>query len=489
MKFLIKILYSRGDRIRLIANLAKIYYIQFMIRNKLFLNAIEIPLDFILLVISGIIAYYLRFAEFVVQYRPVIFELPFFLFFKILIGVSFVAILIFMISGLYSSEKRTVYQKFAKVFSACSTFILILIIAFFFNQRLFSSRFIVIIYWVIGVFLLLIERIILDITRRILAKKGIIKIKIILVGNNETSEELKTEFKNDKTYGYEVVNQFLINENSINEIKNYISDNKIDEMILVDPYAEKEFVSQLINLCNVKHITYKYTASLLETKIINFEVNDVAGIPIVEIKRTRLEGWGRIWKRFFDFILSIMGLIVFIPIYIIVGTIIKIDSHGPVLVKLNRIGAKNREFKMYKFRSMIDNAEKMKDELIKFNERNDGPLFKMKHDPRITHVGKFLRRTSIDEIPQILNVIKGQMSLVGPRAHEPREVSQYKDEQMQLLVIKPGITGMAQVSGRSNLKFEDEVRLDVYYIENWSLMLDLRILLKTFKVLFKKEAV
>lgn len=460
-----------------------------MIRNKLILNAIEIPLDFLLLVLSGIIAYYLRFAEFVIQYRPVIFELPFFLFLKILFGVSFVAILIFMISGLYSFEKRTVYQKFSKVFSACSTFILILIIAFFFNQRLFSSRFIVIIYWVIGVMLLLAERIVLDITRRILAKKGLIKIKIILVGNNETAEELKIEFKNDKTYGYEVVNQFFINENTISEIKKYILDNKIDEMILVDPYAEKEFVSQLINLCNVKHIIYKYTASLFETRTINFEVNDVAGIPIVEIKRTRLEGWGRIWKRVFDFLLSIFCLIIFIPIYIIIGIIIKVDSRGPVLVKLNRIGVKNKEFKMFKFRSMVLGAEKLKDELIKFNERNDGPLFKMKNDPRITSVGKFLRRTSIDEIPQILNVLVGQMSLVGPRAHEPREVAQYKDEQMQLLVIKPGMTGMAQVSGRSNLKFEDEARLDVYYIENWSFMLDFRILLKTIKVLFKKEAV
>ncbi|HNZ86384.1 MAG TPA: sugar transferase [bacterium] len=460
-----------------------------MVKNKLFLNVIEIPLDFILLIVSGIIAYYLRFAEFVTKYRPVIFELPFFLFLQILVGTSFVAIIVFMISGLYSFEKRTVYQKFTKVFSACSTFILILVIAFFFEQRLFSSRFIVVIYWIIGMILLLVERIALDITRRILAKKGIIKTKIILVGNNENTEILKAKFETDKTYGYEVVKQFSINENTIYEIENYISNNEIDEIILTDPYAEKDFVSSIINLCNVKHIVYKYTASLLETRVINFEVDDVAGIPIVEIKRTRLQGWGRIWKRVFDLSLAIIGLIFFIPIYIIIGIIIKLDSRGPILVKLTRIGVRNKEFKMYKFRSMVVNAEKMKDELIKFNERNDGPLFKMKNDPRITRVGKFLRRTSIDEIPQILNVLMGQMSLVGPRAHEPREVAQYKDEQMQLLVIKPGITGMAQVSGRSNLKFEDEVRLDVYYIENWSLMLDLRILLKTIRVLFKKEAV
>jgi len=139
---------------------------------------------------------------------------------------------------------------------------------------------------------------------------------------------------------------------------------------------------------------------------------------------------------------------------------------------------------------MVVGAEKMKKDLMEQNEREDGPLFKMKNDPRITKVGKFIRRTSIDELPNLINVFRGEMSLVGPRAHEPGEVQNYRDNHLKLLSIKPGVTGMAQVSGRSDLKFEEEVKLDIYYIENWGLMLDLRILLKTIKVvLFDKTAV
>ena len=139
------------------------------------------------------------------------------------------------------------------------------------------------------------------------------------------------------------------------------------------------------------------------------------------------------------------------------------------------------------FRSMIKNAHKMKKEIMEQNERKDGPLFKIKNDPRITNLGKFLRKYSIDELPQLFNVLKGDMSLVGPRPHESEEVEKYKRGYKRLLNIKPGISGMAQVSGRSSLIFSEEAKLDIFYIENWSLFLDLIILIKTIKVIFKKE--
>jgi len=137
---------------------------------------------------------------------------------------------------------------------------------------------------------------------------------------------------------------------------------------------------------------------------------------------------------------------------------------------------------------MIKGADKMKKDLLKFSERS-GPLFKMRDDPRITRIGKFIRKTSIDELPQLINVLKGEMSLVGPRPHEPGEVSLYERHQKRLLTIKPGITGLAQISGRSNLPFEEEARLDIYYIENWSLLKDLEIILKTIPVVLSKKSV
>ena len=199
----------------------------------------------------------------------------------------------------------------------------------------------------------------------------------------------------------------------------------------------------------------------------------------MEVQGTPLDGWRRVYKRIFDFILAILFLIVLSPVFIIIAVIIKINSKGPVFVKLTRVGSKGKKFVMYKFRSMVKDAHKMKAEIMSYNERSDGPLFKMKDDPRITKVGKFLRRASLDELPQLFNVLKGNMSLVGPRPHEPAEVNKYQRGYKKLLFIKPGITGMAQVSGRANLVFAEEAKLDIFYIENWSIFLDLIILLKT----------
>ena len=190
-------------------------------------------------------------------------------------------------------------------------------------------------------------------------------------------------------------------------------------------------------------------------------------------------------KRLFDIIGAIFFLILFSPIFLIVPLLIKMDSKGPIIYKDLRVGAKRRKFYLYKFRSMIDRADELRDKLMEQNERADGPLFKIGHDPRITKIGKFIRKTSIDEFPNFWNVLTGKMSLVGPRPHRPEEVEKYQQHHKKLLNIKPGITGMAQVSGRSTLDFEAEVKLDTLYIETWSLWLDIIILLKTPLVLIK----
>jgi exopolysaccharide biosynthesis polyprenyl glycosylphosphotransferase len=209
----------------------------------------------------------------------------------------------------------------------------------------------------------------------------------------------------------------------------------------------------------------------------------------VRIINTSLEGWGKIFKRIFDLVLSFLLLPFFLILYPIVAIFIKLDSKGPVIVKLQRVGEGGKLFYLYKFRSMIENAHQLKKDLLPLSERQ-GPLFKLKNDPRITRVGKFLRRFRIDEVPQIINVLKGDMSLVGPRPHEPEEVEKYLPYQKRLLSIKPGITGLAQISGASDLPFEKEVDLDTYYIENWSLLFDIKILIRTaFKIFFDPSAV
>jgi len=225
---------------------------------------------------------------------------------------------------------------------------------------------------------------------------------------------------------------------------------------------------------------------LLELERRNVSVTELGGLPVLELKPTPLDGWGKVLKRIFDLLCSALGVVLLAPLFILISFLIKLDSRGPVFYRARRVGAFGKEFKMYKFRTMVDDADKLKNKLAQLNER-EGPLFKLRDDPRITRIGRFLRRTSLDELPQLFNVFKSEMSLVGPRPHEPAEVARYAKHHKRLLTIKPGITALAAISGRSSLPFEKEVQLDTHYIENWSLLWDIIIILKTVWVVLKGE--
>ena len=193
-----------------------------------------------------------------------------------------------------------------------------------------------------------------------------------------------------------------------------------------------------------------------------------------------------ITKRGIDFLCSFLGVIILSPVFIIVALLIKMDSKGPVIFKQERVGLRGKTFYMYKFRSMVVNAEELKDKLQKQNEMS-GPMFKMKEDPRITKVGKFIRRTSIDELPQLFNVLKGEMSLVGPRPSLPKEVKEFESWMNKRLEVKPGLTCYWQVSGRNSIGFEEWMKLDCKYVDDRNTWLDLKLIFKTFFVLFGDE--
>lgn len=193
-------------------------------------------------------------------------------------------------------------------------------------------------------------------------------------------------------------------------------------------------------------------------------------------------------KRIVDILGSGIGLIVLSPVFLIVALAIKIeDSKGSVLFSQKRVGQHGKEFNMYKFRSMVSNAEELKEKLLKQNEMS-GPMFKMKNDPRITKVGKFIRKTSIDELPQLLNVLKGEMSLVGPRPSLPKEVIKFEPWMLERLEVKPGLTCYWQVMGRNDIDFEDWMKLDIKYVHDRNFWLDIKLIFKTFFVLFGDES-
>jgi exopolysaccharide biosynthesis polyprenyl glycosylphosphotransferase len=477
-----------------------------MKRSELIFSSLLVPLDFIMIILAGISAYYIRYADFFQKLRPVIFNLNFPLFLNLVLIISFLWIIIFAFAGLYSIKSaRKLVKEIYRVVLACSTGFVLIVISIFIRRELFDSRFIVLAGYFLAIFYVSFGRIIIRFIQRALFKNEIGLKKIVLVGNSKTSDILIHEFSKNNNFGYKIVKRLrnfdLETEQSMNE---FIKNSEIDEIIQSDPNLSKAEVLRLYDFTDDNHIIFKYAADLLGTKVLKTEVNEVAGIPIVEIKKTPLDGWGRIVKRVFDIMFSLIFLIILSPLMLLIAIIIKLDSKGSIFYLDYRAGQYNKKFLFYKFRSMLSHlcdgegpssskeGNKLLEELTadaKLNTRKNDPLHKIQNDPRITRFGKFIRRWSLDELPQLFNVLKGDISLIGPRPHMTLETMRYENRHKKVFTVKPGITGIAQISGRSDLSFDEEVKLDTYYIENWSLLLDLSILLRTPLAIIKKRKV
>jgi len=458
-----------------------------MRKTELFYTSILAPFDYLLLILSGIIVYYLRFRA-LVELRPVIYQLQFLKYLSLILIISAVWLGIFSLIGLYNlAEKRQLSKEISRIFIGCSAGTMVVILFIFFSQELFSSRFIILANWLVAIIFLSFGHFFINLIKISSYKKGKGLEPVLIFGEGEETERMVRSLKNKSEFGYQVLGSYSSSEQLIEDWQNKAYE--ISQIIQTNHHLSEEENSKLVEFCNEHQIVFKYTTNLFGALSNNMRIEILAGLPIIEIQRTGLQGWGKIYKRVFDLIFSLMALVFLSPLFFYLALIIKLDSKGPVLIGLVRAGERGKNFKLYKFRSMIKNAEKIKKDLLQLNEREDGILFKMKNDPRITKIGKFLRRMSIDELPQLFNIIKGEMSLVGPRPHEPAEVGKYQKHHKQLLTIKPGLTGLAQISGRSDLSFEEEAKLDIHYIENWLMSLDLQILIRTIKVILSQKNV
>jgi len=249
-------------------------------------------------------------------------------------------------------------------------------------------------------------------------------------------------------------------------------------VFIVLPGEMNHEILSLLRVCQTHNIQAHVVPDLLQLSLNRVEFNNMAGIPMLSAREVGISRFQQLLKRMLDLALVVTGSVPALLAMGLIALAIKLDSPGPVIYSAERVGKHGKRFKMYKFRSMVRGAEQQKDALVHLNEA-DGPIFKIKDDPRLTRIGRILRHLSLDELPQIYNVFLGNMSLVGPRPPLPEEVAQYKPWHMQRLSVIGGITGLWQVSGRSNLTFDELCLLDIYYIENWSLALDIRILLQT----------
>ena len=264
----------------------------------------------------------------------------------------------------------------------------------------------------------------------------------------------------------------------------------VDEVIFALPSDFPVELKKYLKKCDAIGVAYRIVPGLFNMTNSSLKVETIQGIPTIAAYSTTAAASGLLYKKVLDLFVGITGCIFFLCIYPLAGLAIKLDSSGPVLFKQLRVGLNNRRFYLYKFRSMVLDAESKKSELMAKSEMN-GPIFKIKNDPRITRVGRFLRKTSLDEIPQFLNVLKGEMSLVGTRPPTPEEVANYEDWHRRRISMKPGITGMWQISGRNKITdFNEVVKLDLQYIDKWRLTKDIIILLKTvWVVLIRKGAI
>ncbi|MEM7277126.1 MAG: sugar transferase [Pseudomonadota bacterium] len=324
------------------------------------------------------------------------------------------------------------------------------------------------------------------------------KHRVLVIGTGERAARLTEKLTAQTDWGVEVVGYLdpIPNKESSDKwgdsmfgsaekIGEVLAENVVDEVILAVPRSLIDDLESIAEACEEQGVKLRIMGDIYDLKASKISLADLDGIPLISFEPVAQDGGKLIVKRFFDLVLTIGAMPILLPVFLIVAICIKLDDGGPVFFRQERVGMAKRRFKMWKFRTMCVDADEKIAEIEHLNEA-DGPIFKIANDPRVTKIGNFMRRTSIDELPQLFNVLAGQMSLVGPRPMSVRDVDLFdKGIQRKRFSVKPGLTCLWQVSGRSDLPFDKWLELDLDYIERWSLALDLQILLKTIPAVFR----
>ena len=368
------------------------------------------------------------------------------------------------------------------------------ILLYFLNIQDVSRNFIFITFILSGAFLAL-EKAALMLFFRYLRKSGYNYRNILIIGRGENAERYINIIKAHEEWGFKIVG--IVDEDrsmigkelsgckiigSVEDVPDIVHNSVIDEVVLIVPRNWLGKIEEVMHFCDTEGIKISVSMDYFNLKLSRVKQTELSGFPLLTFESAPSKLWPTLVKRFFDIIISGVLLIVLLPVFVIVAVFVKLTSKGPVFFRQERCSLSGRRFTLYKFRTMVNDAESRIDELLMKNEMK-GPAFKLVNDPRITKVGKFLRVSSIDELPQLWNVFVGDMSLVGPRPPLPAEVKKYEPWHRRRLSMRPGITCLWQVSGRNKITdFDEWAKLDLEYIDKWSLWLDAAILLKTVPV-------
>jgi exopolysaccharide biosynthesis polyprenyl glycosylphosphotransferase len=453
---------------------------------------VTILVDALLISVAFRIAYWLRYDLQLFRSVDPANNVPYAVYWPLVALLTVVVLLISRREGAYDVRRGvSFFDEFYGVLNATTTAIMLCVVLVFFYRRLFYSRIIFIYAGLLIVALLAFARLLRSELMARLRQGGMGVDRVLIVGSGEAGRTVMRNLIAQPELGYRVIG-FLDDDPAkggtdigpiralgpVDNLPDVTQAYAIDQVIITLPWQYHRKIVRLMTECGRAGAQPRVVPDLFQMSLGSVDVEAINGIPLIGIKQSSLTGLNLAVKRAFDLVLTVVFLICVAPLWLIIAIAIKIDSPGPVLFRQQRAGRGCKPFTMYKFRSMRQGAEAELERLRALNEAS-GPIFKLRDDPRRTRVGRLLRETSLDELPQLLNVFRGDMSLVGPRPAILDEVDQYQDWHRKRLEVLPGITGLWQVSGRSDLTFDEMVMLDIYYAENWSLGMDLRILLRT----------
>lgn len=404
---------------------------------------------------------------------------------------------IYRIAGLYSRQNILGgTREYSLLFSSTTIAMFLVIAANFLVPQFILARGWLLLTWVFVFLLAAIGRFLMRRMVYWLRTKQLFLTPALIVGANEEARLLAEQFNDRRSSGLNVVGFVSDTVPAGTELVDGIRvlggmdamldlsrEKNVEEVIVTTSDVSSSEILELFRLFGIADgVNLRLSSGLYEIITTGLVVQELAAVPLVKVNKIRLTGIDQALKTVLDYSIALVAALVVIPLSVILGILIKVDSKGPVFHRRRVMGVNGRSFDAYKFRTMHVNGDAILDAHPELKEEL-AREHKLKDDPRITRIGKFLRKTSIDELPQVFNVLKNEMSIVGPRMISPEEMEKYQQLGMNLLTVKPGITGLWQVSGRSDVSYEERVRKDMYYIRNWSIWLDLQIIMRTIPVL------
>ena len=463
-----------------------------MKHSEALFGLLRIPLDALAVSAALLLGYRLRLASVVLipgvqllEPPLTLPELPVYLSTFVYPGVGAFVVVAALLGMYVLASTRSAWNEVGRILMATLLWIVIVMGWYFLvRKELFYSRILLVHSGLFIILFVSMARASVVLLQRAFLHLGVGIRSVVSLGSQPLVQSVQRNLEDDIRYHY------LGHLRDLQALKDIEKSAHIDLVLQTDPQPGGSLTAELIDHCRNNHIGYAFLPPVLADVPHLLRIERLGLVPTVHFQPTPLDGWGRIIKRLFDLVVSAILLVVLAPGMLVIALLILLTEGLPVLYLSRRVGEHGQvTIPFLKFRSMVRDADARKESLKDKSHRRDGPLFKIHNDPRVTDIGRVLRRWDLDELPQLVNVLLGHMSLVGPRPHLPEEVDRYNAYQRRVFAVKPGITGLPQVSGRSDLKFEEEVNLDLRYVEEWSIFLDLWILWRTVGVVLSRKKV